>query len=184
MWNVSVLIELTELLLKMSASLKISFKDFVRHSDDETLLYQPPCKIRKCSDINQDMVNSVVSDFVEKLSTKQEEVFSTIINPSLQHQCQINNSEFHSLNIRVLSKNGWQITTDTEEFTMNIPYEFIRGYAEKLCLTYPHCIAICFYVYLLKKIFGNKYNIQDYECRGPWGVVSGGDGYSVVLYYK
>ena len=89
------------------------------------------------------------------------------------------------MTVSVFNKSGWKITTNEGVFTLKIPYDIIRRYAMKMRFTYPHRIAICFYMFVIKNIFRNKYDIQDYcECRGPWSMSDGSDGYQITLFYK
>jgi len=177
----------------MSANLKISFEEFVRHRDNRLTSFEPPCKIRKQTEIEQSMFDYAVFDFIQvlnanvELSINDDKVYTSIIHPVQQRLYQIDKSECKKMTIYVYSKRsfGWEFMIDDKTFTMCIPSKFVIQYADKLYVTYRHNIAVCFYVYLLKKVFRNKYDIQDYyEYEGPWSTTTGGDGYKIDLFYK
>lgn len=165
---------------------KESLKDFLAcHGRYDLTPFQPVSKYRECSIISQELINSYIEGFVNFLKThSDDEVFSEVIIP--RDRCQtFDKSVFNRLTINIISKNGWSFTTDEGAFNMHIPYEFIQDYAKKANFVYPHRIAIYFYSYILKRIFREKYDLQDYyDCDGPWGMTSGGDGYEITLYYK
>ena len=163
-----------------------SFDEFHNHYEDDDMTdYQPPTKNRRYSDISQDMFDSYITNFIEFLNTNESEVFEKVINPDFNQDNDFDKSKFHSLSISVFNKHGWEITTNDGKFTMNIPYDIIHRYTMKSNMTYPHRIAVCFYIYAIKNILAKKYDIQDYyEYDGPWGMVYGGDGYEITLFYK
>ena len=163
-----------------------SFEDFRGHyEEDDMTKYQPPTKNKKRSEISQDMFDSYISSFVDFLNTNESDVFSSVIKPHFNRRNPIDETDFHSLTFNVVNKDGWEIYTNEGIFTLKIPYDIIHRYAMKMRLTYPHRIAICFYMFVIKNVFKNKYDIQDYcECEGPWGMTCGGDGYEITLFYK
>ena len=163
------------------------FDDFLNHydEDDNLIAYQPFAKQRKYADFNQYMFDSYIEGFVKFLNTQESEVFSKVIEPYFNRSMTFDKSKFQSFNISVCSEHGWEISTSEGKFNLKIPYEIIHKYAMKMSLVYTHRMAVCFYVYVIKNILKKKYNFMDYyECKGPWGMVSGGDGYQITLYYK
>ena len=161
-----------------------SYKDFLNHYQNDDLIFYQPTTKKRCLDIDQSTFDTYTSEFIIFLNTHESEVYSEIINPFLYKSYQIDTSGLKSLIFHIVSKNGWKISSNYGNFTLNIPNETINRYA-KLHLTYPHNISICFYMYILKSIFRKKYNLQDYyEYKGPWNMIDGGKGYVITLYYK
>lgn len=144
-----------------------SYKDFLNHYQNDILIfYQPPAK-KRCIDIDQNTFNTYTSEFIIFLNTHESEVYTEIINPFLYKSYQIDTSGLKSLIFHIVSVNGWKISSNDGNFTLNLSNKTINRYAMKI-LTYPQNISICFYMYILKSIFRKKYNLQDYyEYKGP-----------------